>query len=225
MRMWVLAVSDGRCAPNCTGTPGAARRTEPASSAVHSQPASRLGKRCASSISLLRSKARIDASPASARAQRLDQQRLRAQQRRIGVQARGAFRAASRIHAGHQNLPLMLMVMSVGMLAQLRVARRARHLDQLGDLVLGHGHGRGQKVLRQQEEPHHANAQVAHVREVGAHLAEIELAPHVHGALAAASSCSRARSRLRLMVWGHRSPCRIDASDRSATQVTPSEAP
>ena len=76
----------------------------------------------------------------------------------------------------------MLMVISVGMLASFSSRAMRATSTELRDLVLGDGHRRGQKVLGQQEEADDPKAQVAQVRELGAHLAEVELAPHVHGA-------------------------------------------
>ena len=129
----VLCVGrDGRCAPTWTGSRGAAptaagqqRRPQPARVAA--------GPACASSISLVRSKARTDASPASARAQVSTSSACAAQQGRIGEQVLGAL--ASRIQAGHHILPLMLMVISVGMTRDASLARRARHLHQLRHLA------------------------------------------------------------------------------------------
>jgi glutamate-1-semialdehyde aminotransferase len=57
-----------------------------------------------------------------------------------------------------------------------------RDLDQLGDFVLRHGHGRGQKIFREQEEAHHAKAEIAHVGHLGPNGTQVKRAPHVHGA-------------------------------------------
>ena len=197
----------------------------PASSDAHSRPASRDAD-AARHRSRWRDRiARIEGSPASARAH--VPTRSACDRRMAGSEKRSAGRPCeSSIHAGHQIRPLMFRTISVGTTlspasfaaAPPRRAGRPSRRDV---------RGAGRKSCVSANIRTTSNPMSAICAHLVAHFAQVELAPHVHRAppRPVVDAELEGPGRRRARLHDQASPLRISASDRSATAVTPSAAP
>ncbi|MBK6487266.1 MAG: hypothetical protein IPF98_10420 [Gemmatimonadetes bacterium] len=117
----------------------------------------------------------------------LHQQRLRSQERRVAEHV-----ARSPVRVEHPRWPPDA---STHVQDDQRrdhpepgIAARAGDRDESIDHLRRHVKRAREKVLRECKVAHHVEPHVGDVREVVAHFAEVEVAPHVHRAAAAASS-------------------------------------